>query len=134
MYKKPILMATEDMSEGIYAASGANTITKVVDCWTVTATLKQINQVGRMDRRIQIVCAHASVQGHQPPLVVTVTFNNPVENPQCGGATPTLTAPNVVTLTRNQPVNPNESVGLGDLVVWADDSLLLVDIDIHDTH
>ena len=50
-YSKPAILVNDEYSEGVYAASG---------CYTVTASIRQDNQTGRTDYRIQVNGKHDS--------------------------------------------------------------------------
>mgnify|MGYP007113748271 FL=1 len=56
-YENPIVMVDENLSEGVYTASGS-------DCYTVATNIHQTPQLGRGDYRIQVNGTHAANDGH----------------------------------------------------------------------
>ena len=60
-YQKPAVLANEDISEGVYAASGAD---DSQDCFNVDAYIHQWPQPGRGDYRIQVSAKHAAGDNH----------------------------------------------------------------------
>lgn len=42
MYLRPVILVNEDLSEGVYAASGSNTIMNTNSDWQITASLNPV--------------------------------------------------------------------------------------------
>lgn len=115
-YEKPILVKTEQMSEGVYLASG---------CYTVNANIMQKPETGRGEYRIQLNGKHASDHTKEEQWL-TISFNQNVDNARpsngtllSGNGTNTL----MIHYTYHQ--NPNDNIGLGDLIVEADEGLAI---------
>ena len=128
-YEKPMLVQTEQMSEGVYLASGADGDGGT--CYTTTARIHQTPETGRGDYRIQ-VDGHHSADHTREAQTLTISFNLPVEYVSSNGSlvsgdgSPTL----VIGLRYHQ--NPNDNIGFGDLIVKADPGLAITGAKITD--
>ena len=58
-YEKPIVLANEDVAEGVYAASGAGVGS---DCYTVSAYITQTPEIGNETYCIHMDAVHAADQ------------------------------------------------------------------------
>ena len=76
-YSKPSILANEELSEGVYAASG---------CYTVTTSVHQTDQIGRGDCRIQINGVHDSDHTKEKQTL-TISFNKEVVFKESAGGT-----------------------------------------------
>ena len=121
-YEKPIVKINDDLAEGVYAASG---------CYIVTAYMTQIPQIGRGDYRIQLNAIH-NAEHTNNAQTLTIRFNQSVKYVSsngelgCGDNTGTL----VINFTYWQ--NGYDQVGLGELVVTADEGLEIVSVSLTD--
>lgn len=117
-YEKPIVIATEDLAEGVYAASGDK------NCYTVTTNIHQKPEIGRGDYRIQVNGGHAADDNHHSgEQILTLQFNQPVtysgSNGQYVGGSGTST----IQIKYNYHNNGVDSIGLGDVIVVANAGL-----------
>ena len=121
-YSKPTILVNDEYSEGVYAASG---------CYTVTASIRQDNQIGRTDYRIQLDGKHDSdhTRGEQ---TLTVSFNMPVEYKSSGGTFQGVSGGTTIVVKYNYHQNPTDNIGLGDLVVSAEQGLQITSISFTD--
>ena len=122
-YEKPIVIANEELSEGIYAASG-----DVIgdNCYTVSAYIHQTPEIGRGDYRIQVNGVHAASNGHHSgEQVLTLTFNQPVEYSSSNGTLVNGSGTSSINIKYNYHNNGNDNIGLGDVVVTSDDGLAI---------
>lgn len=121
-YVKPVISLDEGMAEGVYAASG---------CYSASAYIHQTPQTGRGDYRIHVDGKHASDHTKEAQIL-TISFNQNVTYVSggagliSGNGTPTLK----VKLGYHQ--NPNDNIGLSDLVVTSDASLAITGVSITD--
>ena len=120
-YEKPIVAITEQ-SEGIYLASG---------CYTTTATIHQRPESGRGDYRIQINGVHKSDHTKESQIL-TISFNIPVEYISSNGSLISGNGSTVLHIRLNYHQNPNDNIGMGDLIVKADSGLSVIGVNITD--
>ena len=123
-YEKPIVVETEELAEGIYAASGAG---GGADCYTVTAYIHQTPETGRENYCIQANATHAAANGHHSTeQVLTLYFNQPVTYDWCSSANATCSGGDgtaELRITYNYHNNAYENIGLGDIYVKSADGL-----------
>lgn len=75
-YVKPVVLAAEELSEGIYTASGEDVTT---DCWTVDAV--SVQDWNGSHHVFEVRCTHStSVEHISSATLVTLTFSSPVTN------------------------------------------------------
>ena len=123
-YVKPIVLANEELAEGVYAASGD--AGNGGDCYTVTAYIHQTPELGREDYRIQVNGVHAAVGHHSTGQELILYFNQPVNYQFCNGAEATLVSgdgTSELRLAYSYHNNENDNIGLGDVVVTSGDGL-----------
>ncbi len=73
-YVKPVVLAAEELSEGIYTASGEDITT---DCWTVDAV--SVQDWNGSHHVFEVRCRHSSSVEHiSASTLVTLTFSSPV--------------------------------------------------------
>ena len=71
---KPVVLAAEELSEGIYTASGEDITT---DCWTVDAV--DVQDWNGSHHVFEVRCRHStSVEHISSSTLVTLTFSSPV--------------------------------------------------------
>lgn len=115
-YEKPIVLANEDVAEGVYAASG--------DCYTVTAYIHQSPETGRGDFRIQVNGVHAAVDGHHSGAqVLTLYFNQAVTYKGSNGTLTGGDGTSSISISYTYHNNGNDNIGLGDVIVESDAGL-----------
>lgn len=117
-YEKPIIILNDDLAEGVYAASG---------CYTVATCITQIPQIGRGDYRIQLDAIHDADHTNNAQKL-TITFNQNVKYVSSNGELEF--GDNTTTLVINFGYFQNEydKVGLGELVVTADEGLDVIQV------
>ena len=121
-YSKPTILVNDEYSEGVYAGSG---------CYTVTASIRQDNQIGRTDYRIQVDGKHDS-DHTRDAQTLTVSFNMPVEYKSSGGTLQGASVGTTIVVKYNYHQNPTDNIGLGDLVVSAEQGLQITSISLTD--
>lgn len=120
-YQKPVAIMNDDISEGIYAASG---------CYTVMTRIHQKPETGRGDYRIQVDASH-SANHTCSKQVLTLMFNKPVVYvSSCGKAT--QQNGRIIQIEYNYWNNEIDNIGFGDVVVTADEGLLVVNSSLSD--
>ena len=122
-YSKPTILVNDEYSEGVYAASG---------CYTVTASIRQDIQTGSTDYyRIQVNGKHDS-NHTQEAQTLTVSFNMPVEYKSSSGTLQGASVGTTIVVKYNYHQNPTDNIGLGDLVVSAEQGLQIISISLTD--
>ena len=120
-YIKPMVLGNEELSEGVYAASG--TIGEN-DCYTVTAIIHQRPETGRGDYRIQVNGIHAAVnEHHSGEQILTLCFNQPVVYSSSNGELYSGDGTNILSIKYNYHNNGYDNIGLGDVIVTSDTGL-----------
>lgn len=116
-YAKPIVLANEELAEGVYAASGEG-------CYTVTGKVVQGPATGMENYVVQVDALHDTTTHHSTAQTLTITFNKEVNFISCyaegakyvsGNGSKTL----VIDLTYHK--NAHENIGFGDLKVMTVD-------------
>ena len=134
-YSKPLVLANEELAEGVYAASGEQVggsgLTSS-DCWRVEAAIHQVPETGRGDYRLQVDAWHTNPGKHRSSAVVTIVFNQTVTvtNPGNNAFTVSGTGTVIKVGFDVTTYNPNEHRGWGDLYVTSDAGLKIVDVGI----
>lgn len=121
-YSKPTILINEELSEGVYAASG---------CYTITTQVHQEMQTGRGDYRIQIDGKHQA-DHTKDKQTMTISFNLPVEYKHSTGTLVGLGTGTTLVIDYFYHQNPTDNIGLGDLVVTADTGLQVTSVKITD--
>lgn len=92
-YERPVVLANEDVAEGVYAASGAG----VGDCWTVDA--KSVQDWNGSHHVFEVHCVHSSAVEHiSSASTVTLTFNSALSDAY--SEFPSSFSGSTVTITR----------------------------------
>ena len=116
-YKKPIVLLNEELSEGIYAASG--------DCYTCSGKVVQKPATGMLNYVVQFDAKHGpGADHHSTGQVLTITFNKAVNFIECYGNGATyLSGSGTTTLKISYTYHNNatDNIGLGDLKVMTVD-------------
>ncbi len=69
-YEKPVVVASEELLEGVYLASG----TSANDCWTIEAV--SVQPWNGSHHVFEVRCSHSNVMEHiSKATTVTLTFN-----------------------------------------------------------
>ena len=123
-YEKPIVKINEELSEGVYAASGAG-------CYTVTAYITQIPQIGRGDYRIQLNAIH-NAEHTNNAQTLTIRFNQSVKYVSSNGELGYGNNTNVLVINFGYWQNGYDNIGLGELVVTADEGLEIINVSLTD--
>lgn len=124
MYQKPTLYKTEDLAEGVYAASGSG-------CYTTTARIHQKPETGRGDYRIQ-VDGHHHADHTRETQWLHISFNQPVTYSSSQGTLKSGDGTSTLVIEYHYHQNPTDNIGLGDLVVVSDPGLSITGVSITD--
>lgn len=117
-YVKPIVLANEELAEGVYAASG--------DCYIVTTNIHQKPETGRGDYRIQVDGDHNVTDHHSTAQVLILTFNQSVEYVSSNGTLVSGEGSSQISISYAYHNNEKDHIGLGDVVVKSDPGLAVV--------
>ena len=127
-YAKPIVLENEELSEGVYAASGS-------DCYTASGYIHQTPQQGRGDYRIQLNAKHAATDSHHSGCqIATLTFNQPVVYKSSNGSICGTGTGNTIEIEYGYHNNGSDNIGLGDVIVEADAGLALTNVIVYCNH
>ena len=122
-YEKPTIILNEELSEGVYAASGS----VGSDCYTVSAYIHQKPETGRGDYRIQVNGIHAASNGHHSgEQILTLSFNQPVNYSWSNGTLVSGDGTSSISIKYNYHNNGNDNIGMGDIVVTSDGGLAVI--------
>ncbi len=119
MYEKPVVLGSEDLSEGVFTASGGgatggNTST---DCWTVGG--KSSQTWNGSHNVFEMSAVHSTAVVHITDHVVfTYTFSAPIVNAYSEGSNECSFNGNVVTVTRFLHANGYNSGDNVTFKVW----------------
>ncbi len=116
-YEKPMVIANDELAEGVFAASG---------CYTVTASRHQAPQTGRVNVRFQ-VNAHHDASHSCDVQYLTLNFTKPVQFISTDAQGAELVSPSSKDSTSNTIVlkltyhnNKTDNIGIGDVTVFGD--------------
>lgn len=121
-YSKPTIFVNDEDSEGVYAASG---------CYSITVNVHQKPQNGRGDYRIQVNGKHAADHTCNKQTL-TISFNMPVVYKSSGGIIQGSTTGTTLVISYAYHQNPTDNIGLGDLIVEADQGLQVTSVALTD--
>ena len=117
-YKKPIVLLNEELSEGVYAASGEG-------CYTVTGKVVQNPATGMENFVVQVDALHDTTTHHSTEQTLIITFNKPVKYISCYATSGTALESGDGTETLRIKLfyhkNAVENIGFGDLKVMTVD-------------
>ena len=122
MNNKPMLLVNDDLAEGVYAASG---------CYTATAYIHQTPETGRGDYRIQVNGVHDADHTKETQWL-HISFNIPVTYSSSQGTLESGNNSTTLVIRYTYHQNPKDNIGLGDLVVVADQGLAVTAVSITD--
>ena len=115
-YERPVVIANDELVEGVYMASGDSVCND--DCYTVRAYIHQWPETGRKDYRIQCNAKHAAGDGHHSgEQVLVLNFNQPVEYVSSNGNLKSGNNTTTLQIDYSYHNNGNDNIGLGDVVV-----------------
>lgn len=123
-YSKPMVTVDQGLAEGVYAASGAG-------CYEASAYIHQTPDIGRGDYRIQVNGKH-NADHTKEAQTLTISFNQPVTYSSSNGTLAGATTGTTLTINYTYHQNPNDNIGLGDLVVTSDAGLAITGVSITD--
>lgn len=124
-YVRPIVLANEELAEGVYAASGGGSSSVTAggdDCYIVTARIHQTPEIGRDDYRIQVDGRHETTH-HSDHQILTLYFNQPVTYVSSQGELLSGNGTNTIEIDYHYHNNGVDNIGLGDVVVKSGDGL-----------
>lgn len=112
MYKKPVILVNDDLAEGVYAASGAES----TNCWTVDG--KSVQDWNGSHNVFEIHSHHSTDVTHiTTEVVYTITFSEPLSDAYSEFAS--SFSGSTVTVTRNLHANGYHSGDDVTFKVWA---------------
>lgn len=123
-YEKPVIIASDDIAEPIYAASGGG------GCYTTNAYIHQVPEVGRRDYRIQVNGQHHADHTRDAQVLI-ISFNQPVTYVSSNGICTDGTS-STLRIKYAYHQNPTDNIGLGDIVVESDPGLAIISAEIYD--
>lgn len=123
-YSKPMVIVDQGLAEGVYADSGAG-------CYEASAYIHQRPETGRGDFRIQVNGKH-NADHTKEAQTLTISFNQPVTYSSSNGTLAGATTGTTLTINYTYHQNPNDNIGLGDLVVVSDPGLSITSVSITD--
>lgn len=110
-YERPIVTINEGLAEGVYAASG---------CYEVSISSHQAPEGARLTHVFQFNGIHNSIpqDGHSGSAqVLNVVFDKPVDFISASGTYLDGTGTTTIRISYAYTQNPEDKIGLGDLVV-----------------
>lgn len=103
-YEKPIVLENQEMSEGVYAASGVSS-----DCWQIISIVATDNIVqSDSSREFQIDAIHYnSSDNHYADVILTIEFSQTITSATSTSGLVTSVSGNTVVLSRTFETNNN---------------------------
>lgn len=126
-YSKPVISIDDGMAEGVYTESGAGS----TGCYSATAYILQTPQTGRDNYCIQVNGQHHADHTKEAQ-VLTISFNQNVTYVSGGAGLISGNGTTKLIIKLGYHQNPNDNIGLGDLVVKSDLGLAITGISITD--
>lgn len=123
-YTKPVVTVNDNISEGVYMASGAG-------CYTASAKITQTPEVGRGNYCIQVNGKH-SADHTKEAQTLTITFNQVVTYVSGGAGLIDGNGTTTLKVSLRYHQNPNDNIGFGDLVVTSEAGLSITGVSITD--
>ena len=122
-YEKPIAVVNSNLAEGVYAASG---------CYMATASIHQTpDGGGHGTYRIQVNGKH-DADHTKEAQTLTITFNQSVTYESSNGTLTSAATGTTLVIDYKYHQNPQDNIGLGDLVVTSGAGLAINDVKISD--
>ncbi len=116
-YERPVVLANEELTEGVYAASGNGG-----DCYSVSYYIHQKPETGRGDYRIQVNAVH-DASHHSTAQTLVISFNQSVTYVSSNGTLTSGSGTSTLCIDYSYHSNNTDNIGLGDLVVESDQGL-----------
>lgn len=118
-YKKPIVVVNDELSEGVYAASGGGSSVgeggEAADCWTVDPV--SVQDWNGSHHVFEIRCVHSTAVEHiSSASTVTLTFNNTITDAY--SEFPCTFSGNSATIVRELHANAYKSGDTMTYKVW----------------
>jgi len=130
-YVKPIVLANEELAEGVYACSGSNGH-HGHGCYTTDWHIHQVEECGRKDYRIQ-VNAHHRANHTRCEQTAYFMFSCAVEFVSSrSGCYVSGSGTNTIVVKYRYHQNPTDEIGLGDLIVKCDVAPTVMDVKVVD--
>lgn len=123
-YESPVVTENMELAEGVYMASGE-------DCYSATARIHQKPETGRGDYRIQVNGKHKA-EHTKEKQILHIHFNMPVSYISSGGNLIKGDGTSILHIQYFYHQNPNDNIGLGDLIVQANTGLSVTKVYITD--
>lgn len=121
-YTKPVVTVNDNLSEGVYMASG---------CYTASAKITQTPEPGR-----DTYCVHVEGEHHadhtREAQTLTLTFNQPVTYSSSKGTLAGADTGTMLVINYGYHQNPTDNIGLGDVYVTSDAGLAVTGVSITD--
>lgn len=118
-YERPIILANEEVAEGVYAASGVGG----ENCYTVSAYITQTPQEGNLRYTIHLDAQHNTTTHHSSGQVLVLSFNMPVKYSWSNGTCVGGDGTSELRISYSYHSNAVESIGLSDVYVEAGEGL-----------
>jgi len=112
-YEKPIAVVNDELSEGVYAASGASS----ADCWTINPYSVQDWNGSHHVFEVKIVHSD-SVKHISTASTSTITFSNNLQDAYSEGNVSVSFGGNTVTAVRTLHANAYQSGDVATFKVW----------------
>lgn len=112
-YEKPIAVVNDELSEGVYAASGTNN----ADCWTINSYSVQDWNGSHHVFEVKIVHSDA-VKHISTASTSVITFSNTVTDAYSEGNCTATFSGNTVTVVRTLHANAYQSGDVATYKVW----------------
>ena len=106
-------------------------VTASEGCYTANAYIHQTPETGRGDYRIQVNGQHHANHTKETQWL-TISFNLPVNYSSSQGTLISGDGSTTLKIEYRYHQNPNDNIGLGDLVVVADPGLAVTGVSITD--
>ena len=128
MYIKPLILDSDELSEGVFTASGSSTES---NCYSTSAYIHQSPEIGRGDYRIQVNAQHNG-DHTKDTQYLTISFSQPVVFKSANGALMSGNNTNTIVIQLFYHQNPTDNIGMGDVIVEADPGLTITNIKMTD--
>lgn len=112
-YEKPVVLANEELAEGVYAASGVSS----ADCWSIDAY--SVQDWNGQHHVFEVRIVHSDqVQHISTQSTAVLTFNNTVTDAYTEGNCQASFSGNTVTVVRTLHANAYQSGDNATYKVW----------------
>lgn len=112
-YEKPVVLANEELAEGVYAASGTGT----PECWTIDVV--SVQKWTGVAQNFEVRCVHSSDVEHiSDATTITVTFSSALDESSYAEF-PSTVSGNTITVTRTLLADAYKSGDNMTFKIWA---------------